>query len=294
MNRKYTFLSSFWLKILAFTFMTIDHIGWLLEDNVGSNFWPVLPCRIIGRLALPLFCFMITEGVIHTRHFGKYASRLGIMALIVMGTLIFVEYSGVFPDVHIRNEGNIFVDLLCGAAVVYFLKRKEVGLKFIALVPVIIAIFSFVANCLETNRSVTIHWFPFFLRMQYDWYSVLLCAGFFFAYTLKDWALEYHEKLTGLNKEYLEGSYLERNLTNVFAIGMLIVITMMLFLSSYIIGEAYTYWRPGLQNYALFSGAFILLYNGKRGYNAKWFEYGSYLYYPIHLLLIFGIGMLVL
>ena len=294
MNRKITFLSSFWLKILAFLFMTIDHIGWLLEDSVGSNYWPVLPCRIIGRLALPLFCFMIAEGVIHTKNFGKYAARLGVMALIVTGTLIFVEYSTLFPDVHIRNEGNIFIDLLCGASVVYFLKRKEVGLKFIALVPFIVSILSFVANCMETSGTTTIHWFPFFLRMQYDWYGVLLCAGFYFAYTLKDWALDYHEKLTGLNKEYLEGSFLERNLSNIFAIGMLIIITMMYFLSSYVIGEGYTYWRPGLQNYALFSGAFILLYNGKRGYNAKWFEYGSYLYYPIHLLLIFGIGMLVL
>jgi len=33
----------------------------------------------------------------------------------------------------------------------------------------------------------------------------------------------------------------------------------------------------------MISGALILLYNGRRGYNAKWFQYGSYLYYPLHI-----------
>ena len=41
-----------------------------------------------------------------------------------------------------------------------------------------------------------------------------------------------------------------------------------------------------VQIYALFAGAFILLYNGKRGYNSKWFEYGGYAYYPLHILII--------
>lgn len=294
MNKKYTFLSSFWLKIIAFFTMTIDHIGWLLEENIGSNYWLVQPCRTIGRLALPLFCFMIVEGVIHTKHFGKYMLRLGIMGTIVAGTLIFLEYSKVFPSVSsVRYEGNIFVDLILGAVAVYLLKKKEIGFKLLTILPLIISVLSFVANCLE-NAGTLVHWFPFFLRMQYDWYSTLLCIGFYFAYILKDWSFDYHEKLTGLGKEYLEGTSFERNLVNVFATGMLIVCTMLLFLSSFILDAQYVYWDVGVQTTAMFSGAFLLLYNGKRGYNAKWFEYGCYLYYPLHLLIIFGIGMLVL
>ena len=294
MSKKYTFLSGFWLKIIAFITMTFDHVGWLLEENIDANYFLVQPFRTIGRLALPLFCFMIVEGVIHTKHFGKYMLRLGIMGTIVAITLIVLEYSSLFPGIsNVRYEGNIFVDLILGALAVYLLKRKEPWLKALSVLPVIVSILSFVANCLE-NTGTLIDWFPFFLRMQYDWFSTLLCVGFYFAYILKDWSLKYHESLTGLDKEYLEGTFLERNLTNVYAAGMLIVCAMLLFLSSFMLATKYVYWDVGVQNTAMFSGAFILLYNGKRGYNAKWFEYGCYLYYPLHLLVIFGIGMLVL
>lgn len=292
MNRKYAFLSSFWIKIIAFATMTIDHIGWVLIEFVGYNFWLVQPCRYIGRLALPLFCLMIVEGVLHTKHFGKYMLRLGIMGTLISAALIFVEYTPFIKGVNVRGVGNIFVDLILGALTVYLLKRKEAGFKLLALVPLGISIASFAANCYETNGPV-VHWFPFFFRMQYDWYSILMCVGFYFAYVLKEWYLEYHERQTGLAKEYLEGSFLDRNITNVFMVGMLIVATMMLFISSFIIPYQYVYWTPDIQNFALISGAFILLYNGKRGYNAKWFEYGSYLYYPLHLLIIYGIAMLV-
>ena len=40
------------------------------------------------------------------------------------------------------------------------------------------------------------------------------------------------------------------------------------------------------QIFALIAGAFVLLYNGQRGYNSKYFQYGGYLFYPIHILVI--------
>ena len=293
MSKKYTILSGFWLKIIALLTMTIDHVGWLLQENIGANYFLVQPFRYIGRLALPLFCFMIVEGVIHTRHFGKYILRLGIMATLIAITLIVLEYSSLIPGLSLRGEGNIFIDLLLGALTVYLLKRKEIGFKLLAILPLIFSVLSFISTGVEFDGTL-VHWFPFFLRMQYSWYSILLCAGFYFAYILKDWALQYHQSLTGIDKEAYEGTFLERNLTNVFSMGMLIVVTMLFFLSSFIIPEKYVSWNAGMQNFAMFSGAFILLYNGKRGYNAKWFEYGCYLYYPLHLVIIFGLGSLFL
>ena len=53
------------------------------------------------------------------------------------------------------------------------------------------------------------------------------------------------------------------------------------------------FWDASIQLYALISGAFILLYNGQRGYNAKWFQYGSYIFYPLHLLIIIGIFLII-
>ena len=70
MNRKWTILSGFWLKIIAFILMTIDHVGWALSEYVGENYFLVEPFRYIGRLALPLFCFLIVEGVMTTNQSG--------------------------------------------------------------------------------------------------------------------------------------------------------------------------------------------------------------------------------
>ena len=41
------------------------------------------------------------------------------------------------------------------------------------------------------------------------------------------------------------------------------------------------------QIYSLFAFIPILFYSGKRGYNAKWFQYGAYIYFPAHLIIIY-------
>ena len=59
------FLSGNTLKILAAIFMTIDHIGVILFPRV-------LLLRLIGRLAMPIYAFMIAEGCKYTRNRKKY------------------------------------------------------------------------------------------------------------------------------------------------------------------------------------------------------------------------------
>ena len=67
-------LSSNALKLIALLTMTVDHIGFILFPSV-------LWLRVIGRLALPIYAFMIAEGCRHTRHIGKYFATMAITAL---------------------------------------------------------------------------------------------------------------------------------------------------------------------------------------------------------------------
>ena len=62
------------LKLIALVSMTLDHIGAVLFPQVQ---W----LRIAGRLAFPIFAYMIAEGCRHTRHMGKYFSTMAVLAL---------------------------------------------------------------------------------------------------------------------------------------------------------------------------------------------------------------------
>ena len=68
-------MSSFVLKIIAVTTMLIDHSGYLIFG--GFSFM-----NYIGRLAFPIFAFLITEGYIHTSNIKKYFFRLLVFAII--------------------------------------------------------------------------------------------------------------------------------------------------------------------------------------------------------------------
>jgi hypothetical protein len=76
------------LKWIAMLSMFIDHAaavlveaGWLAGLRaVSYNGYLVL--RGIGRLAFPIYCFLIAEGMLHTHNVKRYLFRLGVFALI--------------------------------------------------------------------------------------------------------------------------------------------------------------------------------------------------------------------
>ena len=68
-------MSGFWLKILAMISMLIDHTGMVLFPQMQG-------LRVLGRLAFPLYCFLLAEGAVHTSNSKRYLGRLLGFALL--------------------------------------------------------------------------------------------------------------------------------------------------------------------------------------------------------------------
>ena len=62
------------LKLIALLTMTVDHIGYILFPSV-------LWLRIVGRLAFPIYAFLIAEGCRHTKRLGNYFITMAGFAL---------------------------------------------------------------------------------------------------------------------------------------------------------------------------------------------------------------------
>ena len=105
MNEKSLPLNSLHLKLLAMVTMLIDHMGFTL-------FPYALWMRCVGRLAFPIFCFLVAEGCAHTHDKKRYAARLLVFA--VLSEPAFDLMHGVWFTMDYQN---VLWTLLLGALV---------------------------------------------------------------------------------------------------------------------------------------------------------------------------------
>ena len=110
--------TSFSLHIMAMLFMLCDHLWGTI---VPGNDW--LTC--IGRLAFPLFAFMIVEGYTRTSNLKKYVKRLLLFAIISEIPFNLAMGSRVFYPIH----QNILWSFLIAIGLIHWnekVKEKQV------------------------------------------------------------------------------------------------------------------------------------------------------------------------
>lgn len=192
-------LSSSTLKIIAIVAMLIDHIGAVLLTRImmqrglgeialmdmetqfawlGANgglyYFTMLIRLTVGRIAFPIFCFLLTEGFTRTRDVRKYAVRLGLFALI--SEIPFdLATSGVILE--FRHQ-NVFFTLFLGLLVMIGISKVEKQ-SWNKAVKVILSAAAIIAGMAVARM----------LRTDYDALGVLLIVALYVFRKKKSWQI---------------------------------------------------------------------------------------------------------
>ena len=121
-------ISSFTLHILAMSLMLCDHLWATL---LPAQEW--LTC--IGRIAFPIFAFMIVEGYFHTSNIRKYMRRLLIGAIISEIPFNLVMGSSIIYPFH---QNVLWTFLIALLSITFIEKAKRSGKWWAAILTVII------------------------------------------------------------------------------------------------------------------------------------------------------------
>ena len=221
-------LTSFQIKCLACLFMLIDHAGVTLVP-ISS------PCyiyfRMMGRLAFPLFAYMLATGYRHSRDLRKYLLRLTVFALLMQAVYVLVMDG---------DDINIFATLALGLITIIGWEKLKGERKW-SVSGVLLVIAAAAVGQL--------------LKFDYGAYGILLIFSCHLFYDDLGW--------------------------------------LALIWTGLALGARQLHWVGSSQLLAVCALVIIGLYNGRpgpRGFGAKW---GFYLFYCLHLPLLYGISLLV-
>lgn len=122
--------NTFSLKLIAIAAMTIDHFAaaycievsdgnFILNSRLSSGLYYALRC--VGRIAFPIFCFLLVEGFIYTRSRYRYLGRLFIFSLISQ-----VPFSlALLKDIHDLSSLNTLFTLTIGLVCLMLLDKAD-------------------------------------------------------------------------------------------------------------------------------------------------------------------------
>ena len=273
------------LKWLGVLFMTIDHIGAFIPGTP-------LFLRYIGRLASPLFFFCVIEGFTHTRSRKTYLLRMYGMAQLM--TLIDILLPMVMHQPR-TIPNNVFLEIFSMVFLVYLLTKTD-GCRWKQIL-LLIAFAVYQLGIPLILDQILFYESPALHQMAM---SLLGCSAEGIAPTdyliLVFWWCRKGEN----RKKRLILSFIV-----LFAFEIVVrVLQLYAYLGSFIVNLIGTEMISFDMHYngTVFERAFItefywmmflslpllLLYNGERGKQVKPFFYA---YYPLHIMLLYCIGV---
>lgn len=238
-KKLYPETTSMSLHLMAMAFMLCDHLWGTI---IPGNDW--LTC--IGRIAFPIFAFMLVEGYFHTKNLKKYGSRLLLFAVLSEIPFNLAMGSSLLYPMHQNVLWSFFISI---CLIHWNEKAKSTGKLWLRVLVVI--------------ATILIAFFAGLLTMV-DYYhaGILTVLVFYFFRQRKWWSfIAQFVCLWYINIEMLGGFAYEIQ-----------------------IGEqVYFVVRQGFALLALIP---IWLYRGRQGYHSRTLQWIYYAFYPLHLLIL--------
>lgn len=212
------------LKIIAIITMTIDHIGVILLNNLEIM-------RIIGRIAFPVYAFLISEGCRYTKNKLHYFLRIFAFGFVCQA--VFFAVSG---SLYL----NILLTFSVSILMIYLLQKAQKNARLIPVFLLCTVLLYYACRLL----------YRFSVEFDYGFFGIMLPV-----------IISLSDKKQG--KILLA------------AAGITAVAAEM----------------QGIQYWSLLSLVPLCFYNGRRG--ALNLKYAFYLFYPIHLALLYGLSYII-
>lgn len=222
-------------------------------DHIGYHLFPdLLILRIIGRLSMPLFAFFIAEGCHYTKN------KLKHFLLIAISGLIFLIGVKLFADFWYLN---IFLIFAISVLYIYLMQHlKNISLRGnYKIIKSILAILFF------TIATIIGYLIYEELPFEYGFY-VMMLPVFISIVDLKKYIK--HPCI-----KYIDNFY-----------------TRLIIMTIAMIPTCIDRAIHEIQFYSYFALIILLFYNGKGG--SKKLKYFFYLFYPVHIMLIYAIKFL--
>ncbi len=232
-------ITSFTLHMIAMVLMLCDHLWATVIPGQQWLTW-------LGRLAFPIFAFLIVEGYFHTGNFKKYLLRLLVFALIaeIPFNLMYTSL-WIFPF-HQNVLWTFLLSLLCLKSIDKLRERLKVWL-WLPLAVLVGGSFVLLGQL---------------LMVDYYAYGVLTVLVFY-CFRGKGWI--YHlGQLAGL-------VYINWHLIS----GLVVPVE--------VAGLTFEIPQQGMAVLALLP---IWLYKGEQGPHNKVIQYCLYAFYPVHMLIL--------
>ncbi|MCL1867626.1 MAG: conjugal transfer protein TraX [Paludibacter sp.] len=157
-------MSNFQLKIIAIIGMFAGHIGYGLAASpyIKANFeLEINLLYVLGSIAPPIFAFLISEGVVHTRSVRKYFTVMCIFALVseIPYNMLRSVYRFHTLSIFYPRMQNVLFTLALGIAAIVLYKKLVQQTDFLS---------RFFCILLIMITLITAH----LLRVDYGWIMV--------------------------------------------------------------------------------------------------------------------------